>query len=33
MPLARCLDLLEAAASTLKAASPADQDAGAAAFL
>ena len=32
-PLARCLDLLEAAASTLKAASPADQDAGAAAFL
>jgi len=32
-PLARCLDLLEGAASTLKAASPADQDAGAAAFL
>jgi len=32
-PLARCLDLLEAAASTLEAASPADQDAGAAAFL
>ena len=32
-PLARCLDLLEGAASTLKAARPADQDAGAAAFL
>jgi alkylation response protein AidB-like acyl-CoA dehydrogenase len=32
-PLARCLDLLEGAASTLKAASPAEQDAGAAAFL
>jgi alkylation response protein AidB-like acyl-CoA dehydrogenase len=32
-PLARCLDLLEAAASTLKVASPADQDAGATAFL
>ena len=32
-PLARCLDLLKGAASTLKAASPADQDAGAAAFL
>jgi hypothetical protein len=32
-PLARCLDSLEVAASTLKAANPADQDAGAAAFL
>ena len=32
-PLTRCLELLEAAASALKAASPADQDAGAAAFL
>jgi alkylation response protein AidB-like acyl-CoA dehydrogenase len=32
-PLASCLDLLETAASTLKAASPEDQNAGAAAFL
>ena len=32
-PLASCLDLLETAATTLKTATPADQDAGAAAFL